>query len=89
MLIEVQKGVTAQQTIDACKKVAASGIELWNMFILGLGGKEKSQQHAINTARMLSAINPTIMSSMTFMLQEGTPLREAVEKKRVSPPFSL
>jgi radical SAM superfamily enzyme YgiQ (UPF0313 family) len=54
----IKKGVTAQEHIEAGKKVKASGISLSEYVILGLGGKEMWREHAVETAKVLNQINP-------------------------------
>ena len=75
VLARVQKGVTSEQMIEAGQKIIAAGMKLSAMLVLGLGGRELSRQHAINSARVASAINPTMLSALTLMLHRGTPLR--------------
>jgi hypothetical protein len=42
----------------------------------GLGGKTFSEQHALNTARVLNAINPDFVRSRRFVPRKATPLFE-------------
>lgn len=79
-LFMVNKGVTPEEMVSAGQKVMAAGIKLSAMVILGLGGKERTKEHAINTARVISAINPTVFSTLTLTLDEGTELQKAVQK---------
>lgn len=81
----VNKGVTAAEMTAAGQKVIQAGLKLSAMVILGLGGKSRSRAHAINTARVAGAINPTMLSALTLMLHEGTPLRAAADSGRFSP----
>lgn len=91
VLATVCKGSDAIGMIEAGKKVMAAEIKLSAMVILGLGGKERSLQHAINTASVVNAINPTMLSALTLMLHPGTPLREAADKGHFLPlsPYEL
>ena len=91
VLADCRKGATAEEMIAAGQRVVASGIKLSTMVILGLGGREKSMQHALNSAKVVSAINPTMLSALTLMLQEGTPLRAAADRGEFHPlsPFEL
>lgn len=84
-LAYVNKGVTAEEMIAAGQKVIASGLKLSAMLILGLGGKARTNEHALNSARVVNAINPTMLSALTLMLHEGTPLREAADKGEFQP----
>jgi len=80
VLARVQKGVTADQMIEAGQKIIATGLKLSAMLVLGLGGRELTLQHARNSARVASAINPTMLSALTLMLHQGTPLRAEAEQ---------
>lgn len=91
VLTNVRKGVTANEMIAAGQRVVSAGIKLSTMLILGLGGREKSQQHALNSARVVNGINPDMLSVLTLMLQEGTILREDADKGNFHPlsPFEM
>ena len=85
VLTRVQKGVTGEQMIEAGRKIIAAGMKLSAMLVLGLGGRELSRQHALNSARVASAINPTMLSALTLMLHRGTPLRAEAEQGKFQP----
>ena len=85
VLTRVQKGVTGEQMIEAGRKIIAAGMKLSAMLVLGLGGRELSRQHALNSARVASAINPTMLSALTLMLHRGTPLRAEAEQGTFQP----
>ena len=61
-----KKGVTAQEHIEAGKKVKESGISLSEYVILGLGGKGMWREHAIETAKVLNQINPDFIRVRTL-----------------------
>ena len=86
-----QKGADSEQMIAAGQKVLAAGMKLSAMLILGLGGRALSRQHAINSARVASAINPTMLSALTLMLHRRTPLRAEADAGRFQPlsPFEF
>lgn len=81
----LNKGVTAAEMTEAGQKVVQSGIKLSLMVILGAGGLSLTQQHALNTAKVVSAIEPTMLSALTLMLHEGTPLRALAEQGQFIP----
>ena len=85
VLTRVQKGVTSAEMIEAGQKIIAAGMKLSAMLVLGLGGRELSRQHALNSARVASAINPTMLSALTLMLHRGTPLRTEAEQGKFQP----
>lgn len=70
----MNKGVTAQQHIDAGKRVKEAGISLSEYVLLGLGGRKWAQEHPLDTARALSAINPDYIRLRTLAIVENTPL---------------
>lgn len=76
----VRKGVTPAQMIEACKMVMEAGLTLSVTVIAGLGGQELSEEHAIETASAVSAINPDYLSTLSLMVVEGTPLYEQVRR---------
>jgi len=76
----MKKGVTAQEHVDAGKKVKASGISLSEYVILGLGGKAMWREHAIETAKVLNRINPDFIRVRTLKVLKEMPLHEKIEK---------
>jgi radical SAM superfamily enzyme YgiQ (UPF0313 family) len=74
VLKNVCKNVTAQQTIEAVKKVKQAGIQTSVTVILGLGGKEGSEKHALATAKALSEIDPDYAGALTMTMVPGTPM---------------
>ena len=72
----VDKGVTAEQHIVAGEKAKEAGFELSEYVMPDLGGGERSQQHAKNTARVLNVINPDYIRFRSFVPRPGTPLYE-------------
>ena len=62
----VQKGVTARELIDAGTKVKQAGISLSEYIMPGLGGKAMWREHAVETARVLSEIDPDFIRVRTF-----------------------
>ncbi len=69
VLSRMDKGVTAEAMIAAGRQVKASGITLSAMVILGLGGKELSLDHARESARVCTAIQPDYLSLLTLMIE--------------------
>jgi radical SAM superfamily enzyme YgiQ (UPF0313 family) len=80
ILRDVRKGVTPEEMIIAGQKVMSSGLLLSCTVIIGLGGKAYSQEHAIETAKLISTINPHYLAALTLILRREAPLRRAVEK---------
>lgn len=83
LLEQINKGVTYEQMVQAAIRVKEAGIPLSVTVILGLGGKEKSLQHARDTARILSDIDPDYAGALTLMIVPGTPLYEEYIKREL------
>lgn len=75
----VNKGVNAAEAIEAGRRVTASGMKLSLMVILGLAGKEGSQRHALETAKAINIIQPTMLSALCLMLYRGSELLDQFE----------
>lgn len=85
ILSSVKKGVSREEIIAAGKKVKKVGIPLSVTAIAGLGGKENSIEHAVETASLISEINPDYFGVLTLMLEEGTELLEEYKKENFIP----
>jgi len=79
LLKYMKKGVTAAEHIDAGKKIRASGIELSEYALLGLGGRKWAREHAIETARTLSRIDANFIRFRTLKVLPNMPLYRKVE----------
>lgn len=80
VLTKVVKGVTQAEMIEAGQKMKAAGIKLSVMVISGLGGKENWHEHAIESAKVVNAIQPDYLALLTLLTPEGTPLHDSIEK---------
>ena len=74
VLAQIKKGVTQQEMITAGQRIVASGLKLSCTVILGLGGKRRTREHARDTGKILSAIDPHYLGALTLMLESETPL---------------
>ena len=72
----MKKGTNAESFIKAGKRLLNAGINLSLYIILGLGGKKYSEEHAKETAKVLTAINPTIFRFRTLNISPSMPLWE-------------
>ena len=66
----IDKGVIAAEEIEGGKKVVASGISLSEYYLLGIGGKALWREQAIESARVLNAINPDFIRVRTLSINE-------------------
>jgi len=84
LLKKVNKGVNYDQMVEAGRKLKQAGITLSVTVILGLGGIEGSQNHALSTAKILSDIDPDFAGTLTILLVPGTPLHKDCKEGRFS-----
>jgi len=82
VLKEVRKGHTPERMIEAGRKILAAGMKLSVMVILGIGGRQRSLEHARATGKALSAIDPNYIGVLTLMIRPGTPLDAQVRGGR-------
>ncbi|MBP2663219.1 MAG: HpnJ: hopanoid biosynthesis associated radical protein HpnJ [Firmicutes bacterium] len=85
VLRQVNKGVSAAETIEAGQRIVAAGIKLSVMIIAGLGGQVHSSRHAFHTAQAVNAIRPQMVSALTLMLYRGSELVEQFERGEFMP----
>lgn len=76
------KGVTAEETVQACARAVEAGFELSATVILGLGSKALSRQHAIDTGKIISRIQPHYFGALTLMVVPGTPVDDWIKAGR-------
>lgn len=74
LLKKIDKGATREQMTEAAMRVKEAGIELSVTVILGIGGIEKSMDHATDTASLLTGMDPDYVGALTLMLVPQTPL---------------
>ncbi len=91
VLKRIKKNAAVDQLIRAGKRVKESGIQLSVTVILGLGGVEGSQGHAVETGKVLSGMDPDYVGALSLMIVPGTPVEKEIEtgKLVLPPPFDL
>lgn len=67
----IQKGETFETTIEGLNKSKAVGMHSSVMIINGVGGKELTEQHAINSAKVLNATQPKYASTLVLTPHKG------------------
>lgn len=72
LLARIRKGANAAELIASGRKALRAGFQLSATVILGLAGREGSRQHAVETARVCSALNPHFLSALTLLLEGDT-----------------
>ena len=80
ILRAVGKGVSPEQMIAAGKKLRESGIPLSCTIIVGLGGTARTSEHALETAKIISAIDPEYLGALTLMVHPSAAISKEIKK---------
>jgi radical SAM superfamily enzyme YgiQ (UPF0313 family) len=72
----IKKGADSATMIEMGRKAKAAGFKLSVTVLLGISGRERSQIHAKETGRVLTALDPDYIGALSLMLIPGTPLYE-------------
>lgn len=71
LLKMINKGETSSSNIESLIKARETGLKLSAMIINGLGGKNYSRQHAVNSAKVINAIQPEFLSTLVLSFPLG------------------
>jgi radical SAM superfamily enzyme YgiQ (UPF0313 family) len=80
----INKGASSQLMMDMGRKAKDAGFKLSVTVLLGIAGRQRSQIHAKETGRLLSAIDPDFIGALSLMLIPGTPLHNDYQAGRFS-----
>jgi radical SAM superfamily enzyme YgiQ (UPF0313 family) len=72
VLERVSKGETYETSLAALRKIRAAGARSSVMILNGLGGRRYSEQHAVNSARLMNAGQPDFLSTLVVSFPLGT-----------------
>ncbi len=86
---DIRKGGTPDELITHCQRLRKSGIKLITIVLLGLGQVKLSLEHARETGKALTAINPEAVSALSLIPLPDTPLGHAVERGEFITPDSM
>jgi radical SAM superfamily enzyme YgiQ (UPF0313 family) len=91
VLDRVCKGTTYEKLVQAGTMVKEAGIKLSVTVLLGIGGRERSREHAIATGRILTEMDPEYVGALSLIIVPGTPLHEEMTKGNfiLPTPFEL
>lgn len=76
----MRKGVTKEEHIECGRKVKASGIELSEYVVLGLGGRKWWMEHVEETADALNRIDPDFIRFRTLKVLRSMHLYDLMKK---------
>ena len=71
ILKKVTKGATQSTMIKSCNKAKDAGFTLSCMVILGLGGSKYTKENAVDTAKVINAVQPNYVGALPLYLENG------------------
>ena len=80
VLERIKKGANHEETVRASRMLKEAGIMNSAMVLLGMGGVERSLEHAEATGRLLTASDPEYVGALSLQIRPGAPLFEQWEK---------
>lgn len=75
----MKKGVTAVEHVEGCLKAKEAGLSCCVYIMLGLGGARWSEEHAVETAKVLTEIAPDYVRLRSLEIFSKTGLSAAVQ----------
>ncbi|GLS83802.1 B12-binding domain-containing radical SAM protein [Paraferrimonas haliotis] len=85
VLKKMKKGITPKTILRSAEYAKLAGMKMMTFVIMGLGGKELSEQHVSETAALLNQINPEEIRVLTLAVKPGTELDEMVQQGKFTP----
>jgi radical SAM superfamily enzyme YgiQ (UPF0313 family) len=82
VLRDTCKGVSVAQMLEAGQNLVGSGMDLYAIILLGLAGRERSEENAIATADMINKMKPGHLAAMTYTPVQGTKMYRDIESGR-------
>lgn len=71
VLERVSKGENFASSLAALQKIKAAGAKSSVMILNGMGGRRYSEQHAVNSARLMNAAQPEYLSTLVVSFPTG------------------
>ncbi len=80
VLEKIKKGANYDETVKASRMLKESGIQNSAMILLGVGGVERSLEHAQATGKLLTDCDPEYVGALSLQIRPGAPLYKEWEK---------
>ena len=71
VLEKIDKGETYASSLDALHKIKQAGMKSSVMILNGLGGQQYTEQHAINSAKLMNEAQPEFLSTLVVSFPGG------------------
>nr|WP_279342981.1 radical SAM protein [Geothrix paludis] len=85
-LHRIAKGATAEEHVEAAHRAREAGMDQSLIFLLGAGGRERSEAHARASGRLATAMDPRFLSTLTLTVVPHTPLAALEDQGRFELP---
>ena len=82
ILERVKKGVTADQLVEAVRKIEDADIRASVTFISGLGGRQDWKEHAIETGKAISRMSPSYVGLLKLMVDPLAEIYDDIQEGR-------
>jgi radical SAM superfamily enzyme YgiQ (UPF0313 family) len=80
VLERIKKGANYEETVRASKMLKAAGIKNSAMVLLGVGGVDRSIEHAEATGKLLTDSDPEYVGALSLQVRPGAPIyQESLE----------
>jgi len=76
----IKKGLTPEEIVTGGRHVMDAGLELSEYVMPGIGGRALSQEHAVETAKVLNLVRPHFIRIRTFAMHPKSPMQRMVEE---------
>lgn len=78
-LARMDKGYTANDILEQCKKLEEANIRYNFVYLTGLAGKNKGQQNAINTAMVFNQLHPLTINFVSLTVFPESKLYQEIQ----------
>lgn len=85
-LKRIAKGSTFDEHAEAARRAHEAGMEVSVIVMLGVGGVARSEEHALGTAKLITAMDPEYLGALTTTVIPGTPLETLAKRDRFTLP---
>lgn len=85
-LKRIAKGASFADHVEAARRAHAAGMKLSVIFLLGVAGSDRSEEHAGASARLATEMDPPFVSLLTLTVVPQTPIARLSEKGKFELP---
>jgi radical SAM superfamily enzyme YgiQ (UPF0313 family) len=78
VLKRIRKGITPDDILEGGRHVMEAGISLSEYIMPGIGGQSLTEDHALETARVLNIVKPDFIRVRTFAMHPSCPMQQWV-----------